>query len=83
MHPEIKKFWEKSENKVIIDILQDDLWTFYWVLIDDLGRQIRFVGQSAPQLPGTKEASCTIYFFESKSVTEQIMLKIIKLTAFL
>lgn len=83
MHADVQKFWEKDTYKVIVDILQDDFWTFYWTLIDKEGFQIEVVGKSDPQLPGTKSASCSIYYFKDRFVTEHVMLKIIKLRAFL
>ena len=45
--------------------------------------QITIVGVSDGQPPGTKEAPCTTYFVGRKELSEQEMLKIVKLKVFL
>lgn len=86
MHPEIKKFWEDSGYKIVVDVLEGtvphDLWRFYWVLVRD-GRQIKFAGMSDNQLQGTREAPCAVYLMDDKELSETEMLRIIGLKAFL
>jgi hypothetical protein len=82
MHPEIEKFWVRLGYSIIIDILEDDLWKFYYVLMKN-GIEVGFAGVSDPQSPGTKNAFCTIYFMDGQHHSEQEMLRIIKLKAFL
>jgi hypothetical protein len=82
MHPEVKKFWEDAGYTVVVDILQDDLWKFYWVVVKN-GLQVKFVGISDVHPPGTKDAPCTIYILNAKEYSEEEMLRMIKLKVLL
>lgn len=82
MHPEIEKFWKDLGYYIIIDVLQSDLWRFYWVLMKN-ERQIKFAGVSDDVPQGTKKAPCTRHFIDDKEYSEEEMLKIIGLKAFL
>jgi hypothetical protein len=92
MHPEIEKFWTHSGYYIETDILlPGDGIPYYllWFLMKD-DRQLKCVGQSEPydrkseaykQLIGNPP--CTIYFFDEKGYTEDEMLHLIKMKAFL
>jgi hypothetical protein len=86
MHPEIEKFWEDTGYTIVIDILQGtyphDLWRFYWVLLKDEW-EVGYAGISEDVPQGTKQAPCTTHFLHDKKYTEEEMLKIIRLKAFL
>jgi hypothetical protein len=83
MHPDIEKFWKDLGYTIDIDILQSDYWKFYWA-VHRVGKYpYQYVGQSDPVPPGTKKAKCTLYFIDGKEFSENEMLKVIKLKAFI
>lgn len=92
MHSKIKKFWEDAEYYIETDVMLpgDDMpFILFWFLMKD-GKPIKCVGQSDPYDRSSEaykqlaeDPPCTVYFLDAGEYSEEEMLRIIKLTAFL
>jgi hypothetical protein len=87
MHAEIKKFWEDSGYAVETDVLLDDgegPWRLFWFIKGE--KEIRCVGMSDFLPRGLKvsdpKPQCTAHIFDGETYSEEEMLRIIGLKAF-
>lgn len=90
-HPDIKDFWEKRYGTTL-GVSQDEKQktVIYFIPLPEGGAKLvgafgRTVNQFSFPIPGkgSFKKNQMYYFFENEVKTEEIMLKIIKLTAFL
>jgi hypothetical protein len=93
MHPDIKKFWEEAGYSVETDVMMphDDFpYILFWFLLDENDQQVKCVGQSQTYERDNEaykqleeDPPCTIYLLDENKYTEEEMLRIVKLKAFL
>lgn len=89
MHPEIEEFWKNSGYEIDIlkpvtsDVGVKERWRYMYYLkkgerySDFVGCSQLFVGNQS----GTPK--CEFYFFDKKQLTEEEMLRIVRLKAFI
>jgi hypothetical protein len=88
MHTDIEKFCTDLGYDVITDVVvglasAGKPWRLYWFVKKD-GKLLNLMGMSDLQSPDQmKTPKCAIYTLNNKDYTEEEMLKIIKLKAFI
>ena len=91
MHPEIKKYWENAGYEINTDVFMPGEgipYILFWFLMNG-DRQLKCIGQSDTFHRNSEaynqlieDPPCTNYYFNNRLYSEEKMLRIIRLKAF-